>query len=277
MAGTVACPDPGPAAGWLLVQVSSASQAVPSPSPGRWSRSPQLQNLPAQFPVSWGEGAFLAASVLLEPRSYPLRKPENKHSKTNILLGRLTPAGAGGPQLAEGVSNLKQILPGGVQELPCCRRWRRTHTALLGWHSGLPVRGRGAASTSAFRLPLGRGTGTEGQSEPWRGAAAGGFHVALLGAGAVDACGRPVSAPPSLLPPLGLRRGQRSGGKPGKKCQGRQGHDSSMPPNAAVKQWALGNSACRIVAWDYLGAPLCCSCTKASHLAKISSVSRHCS
>lgn len=272
MAGIAACPDPGPAAGWLLVQASSASQAVPSPRPGRRSGSPQLQNLPAQFPVSWGEGAFLAASVLLEPRSYPLRKPENKHSKTNILLGRLSPAGAGGSQLAEGVSNLKQILPGGVQELPCCRRWRRTHATLLGWHSGLPVRGRGAASTSAFCPPSAGARAARGRASPGRG-----FHVALLGAGAVDACGRPVSAPPSLLPPLGLRRGQRSGGKPGKKCQGRQGHDSSMPPNAAVKQWALGNSACRIVAWDYLGAPLCCSCTKASHLAKISSVSRHCS
>jgi len=72
----------------------------------------------------------------------------------------------------------------------------------------------------------------------------------------------PVSAPPSLLPLLGLGWGSCGGGKLGKKCQGRQGHDSSMPSNAAVKQWALGNSACQIVAWDCLGAPLCCSCTK---------------
>lgn len=76
------------------------------------------------------------------------------------------------------------------------------------------------------------------------------FVSPMLGAGAVDACGRPLSALPSLLPLLGLGWGYCSGGKLGKKCQGRQGHDSSMPSNTAVKQWALGNSACRIVAWD---------------------------
>lgn len=50
--------------------------------------------------------------------------------------------------------------------------------------------------------------------------------------------------------PLGLGWGRHGGGKLEKKCQGRRGHDSSMPSNAAMEQWALGNSAHWIVAWD---------------------------
>lgn len=156
-----------------------------------------------------------------------------------------------GPRLAEGCLIYGKYSRG-FQELSRCTRWRGSW-----WHGGIPM--QGCTDTEGSTSP-----GTEGLCHPtWRRDSG---CLWLL-----------VSPSPSPQPLSGLRWGKRSGGKPGKKCQGRQGRDSSMPSNAAVKQRALGNSACWIVAQDYLGAPLCCSCTKASHLAKISSVSRHCS
>lgn len=128
-------------------------------------------NPPVQIPVTRGEGAFLAASVLLEPGTSLLRKPENKHGKTNILLGRLTPAGAIASQLPEGVSNLKQIFPGGVQGLSCCRRWcgSRTHCRAGTVGSpcgdvagGLPPPALSVPSSAGTRAPRGSASpGTE--------------------------------------------------------------------------------------------------------------------
>jgi len=64
-----------------------------------------------------GAGAFLAVSVLLEPWRYLLRKPENKHRKANILLGRLAPAGTTGSWLPRGIESEANI-PGVSRSCP---------------------------------------------------------------------------------------------------------------------------------------------------------------